>query len=88
MLYEMATLKAMQGALATTLDRFSPKAIQSRAAKQGAIARLFRGSSDAALWKAYVREFSGVAQGSDEAFMDMFAKEFRKAYEELARSNS
>jgi type VI secretion system protein ImpI/type VI secretion system protein len=37
------------------------------------------------LWRAYEREFSGVARGSDEAFMDVFAKEFRKAYEEQSR---
>jgi type VI secretion system protein ImpI/type VI secretion system protein len=40
---------------------------------------------DAALWQAYEKEFGGVAQGSDEAFMDMFAKEFRRAYEEQVR---
>ncbi len=85
--HQMATLKAMQGALGATLDRFSPTAIRSRATKQGALAKILPGSRDAALWKTYVREFGGVAQGSDEAFMDMFAKEFRKAYEELSRSN-
>jgi len=42
------------------------------------------GAREAALWKAYEREFSGVAQGSDEAFMDVFAKEFRRAYDEEA----
>ncbi len=85
--HQMATLKAMQGALGATLDRFSPTAIRARAVKQGALAKILPGSRDAALWKTYIREFSGVAQGSDEAFMDMFAKEFRKAYEELSRSN-
>lgn len=40
---------------------------------------------DAALWQAYEREFGGVAQGSDEAFLDMFAKEFRQAYNEQSR---
>jgi type VI secretion system protein len=39
----------------------------------------------AALWDSYEREFSGVAQGSDEAFMDVFAREFRRAYDEQSR---
>lgn len=82
--HQMATLKAMQGALRATLDRFSPGAIEKRAETRGLFQRIMPGARDAALWQAYVREFSGVAQGSDEAFMDVFAKEFRRAYEEQA----
>ncbi|MEZ5749058.1 MAG: type VI secretion system-associated FHA domain protein TagH [Caenibius sp.] len=83
--HQMATLKAMQGALRATLDRFSPNAIRSRAESRGLLAKILPSARDAELWKAYEREFSGVALGSDEAFMDMFAKEFRRAYEEIAR---
>jgi type VI secretion system FHA domain protein len=83
--HQMATLKAMQGALKATLDRFSPTAIKARADKKGVLAKIMPGARDAALWAAYEREFGGVAQGSDEAFMDVFAKEFRKAYDEQAR---
>jgi type VI secretion system protein ImpI/type VI secretion system protein len=81
----MAMLKAMQGALRATLARFSPAAIQQRAEKNGILARIMPAARDAALWQNYQREFSGVAQGSDEAFMDVFAKEFRTAYEEQSR---
>jgi type VI secretion system FHA domain protein len=83
--HQMATLKAMQGALRATLDRFSPDAIRSRAETGGFLASILPAAKDAALWRAYEREFSGVARGSDEAFMDVFAKEFRKAYEEQSR---
>ncbi|TZG27604.1 type VI secretion system-associated FHA domain protein TagH [Sphingomonas montanisoli] len=79
--HQIATLKAMQGALRSTLDRFSPDAIKKRAETKGLIARILPGARASALWEAYEREFGGVAQGSDEAFMDIFAKEFRKAYE-------
>ena len=48
------------------------------------MAKILPSARDAALWKAYEKEFGGVVQGSDEAFMDMFAKEFRRAYEEIA----
>ena len=81
--HQMATLRAMQGALKATLDRFSPSSIRDRAESKGIMAKIFPDARDAALWKAYEREFSGVVQGSDEAFMDVFSKEFRKAYEDL-----
>ncbi|MDB5695592.1 MAG: Type secretion system domain protein [Sphingomonas bacterium] len=84
--HQMATLKAMQGALRATLDRFSPTAIKKRAETGGFMQRLLPGGRDATLWQTYEREFSGVAQGSDEAFMDVFAKEFRKAYDEQSRN--
>jgi type VI secretion system protein len=82
--HQMATLKAMQGALRATLDRFSPSAIRQRTEAKGVLAQIVPGARDATLWRAYEKEFGGVAQGSDEAFMDVFAKEFRKAYEEQA----
>ena len=83
--HQIATLRAMQGALRSTLDRFSPTAIRARADTKGLLGKIMPGARDAALWQAYEREFGGVAQGSDEAFMDVFAKEFRKAYEDAAR---
>jgi len=83
--HQVATLKAMQGALRATLDRFSPTAIRARADTRGMLAKILPGARDAALWQAYEREFGGVAQGSDEAFMDVFAKEFRRAYDDAAR---
>jgi type VI secretion system FHA domain protein len=83
--HQMATLKAMQGALRATLERFSPAVISKRAEEKGLLERIIPAARNAALWQAYEKEFSGVAQGSDEAFMDVFAKEFRKAYEEQSR---
>ena len=83
--HQLATLKAMQGALRSTLERFSPKSIRGRAETRGMLEKILPGARDAALWKAYEREFSGVAFDSDEAFMDMFAKEFRKAYDDITR---
>ena len=82
--HQMATLAAMQGALRSTLDRFSPEAIRSRAETRGVLARILPGARDATLWAAYEREFEGVAKGSDEAFMDIFAKAFKAAYEQAS----
>lgn len=86
--HQMATLRAMQGALKATLDRFSPDSIRQRAETGGFMAKLFKDSREAALWKAYEKEFGGVVQGSDEAFMDVFSREFRKAYEDLTTRKS
>lgn len=84
--HQIATLRAMQGALRATLDRFSPTAIRQRAESRGLLARILPAARDAALWQAYEKEFGGVAAGSDEAFMDVFAKEFRRAYDEQSRA--
>ncbi|USI74915.1 type VI secretion system-associated FHA domain protein TagH [Sphingomonas morindae] len=80
--HQMATLGAMRGALAETLARFSPAAIRARQPAGGWRARLRPGAADAALWRAYEAEFEGVVRGADEAFMDLFAREFRRAYED------
>jgi type VI secretion system FHA domain protein len=80
--HQVATLKAMQGALKTALNRFSPDAIRRRAELKGIFSRILPTARDAALWQNYEREFGLVAQESDEAFVEVFAKQFRKAYEQ------
>ena len=80
--HQMATLQAMQGALRSTVERFSPEAIRTRAETRGLLARILPSARNAALWDAYQREFEGVARGSDEAFLDVFAKAFKTAYEQ------
>jgi type VI secretion system protein ImpI/type VI secretion system protein len=80
--HQMATLSAMRGALSQTLAQFAPDAIQARQPEPAGLARWSRQAREAALWRAYVRDFEGVVRGADEAFMDRFAKEFRTAYED------
>jgi predicted component of type VI protein secretion system len=81
----VATLRAIPGALRATLDRFSPGSIRRRAENLGLLARILPGARDAALWRNYEREFVAVKKESDEAFMEVFSKEFRKAYERQLR---
>ena len=78
--HQAATLSGMQEALAATLDRFSPASIRGRAQRGGLMARVLPGAKDAALWSAYESEFDGVAKGSSDAFVELFADAFRKAY--------
>lgn len=79
--HQVATLAAIPGALRATLDRFSPGSIRRRAQSAGVLARLLPALHDAALWRNYEREYVKVKNESDEAFMEVFAREFRKAYE-------
>jgi predicted component of type VI protein secretion system len=84
--HQVATLKAIPGALRATLDRFSPGSIRRRRGDDlGFLAKLFPAFRDAALWRHYEREFVAVKKESDDAFMEVFAKEFRKAYERQLR---
>ena len=85
--HQVATLRAIPGALRATLDRFSPGSIRRRAENIGLLARILPGARDAALWRNYEREFVAVKKESDEAFMEVFAKEFRKAYERQLRED-
>ena len=85
--HQIATLRAMQGALRATLQRFSPTAIKARAGEDTMLRKIVPGQREAALWRAYEKQFSGVAEGSAEAFLDIFSKEFRQAYEDAARGN-
>jgi len=83
--HQVATLKAIPGALRATLDRFSPGAVRRRATSLGFMAKIIPAFRDAALWRAYERDYVAVKKESDEAFMEVFAKEFRKAYERQLR---
>jgi type VI secretion system FHA domain protein len=79
--HQVATLAAIPGSLKATLERFSPGSIKRRAEGMGVLARVIPAMRDAALWHNYEREFAKVAAESDEAFMEVFAKEFRKYYD-------
>jgi len=83
--HQIATLAAIPGALRATLERFSPGSIRRRAVKGGVLSRIMPSLQDAALWRNYEREYVKVKNESDEAFMEVFSKEFRKAYERQLR---
>ena len=77
------------GALRATLDRFSPGSIQRRRGGElGLLAKLLPIFRDAALWRHYEREFAAVTEEPDEAFLEVFAREFRKARERAPREGN
>ena len=87
--HEMAMMAAMQEALKDTIQRFSPAAIRARPVQSTLLGRLLPGARDAALWQAYEAEFTGLADETEAAYLDVFAKNFKKAYtRNLARADS
>lgn len=82
--HEVAMLAAMQEALAATVQRFSPDAIRQRAQGRGG---LLPGAREAALWRAFEIEFRTLAAESDAAYLDLFARQFRAAYERAVKKD-
>ena len=78
--HELALMAAMQEALKDTIQRFSPEAIRARPGRSGMLARLLPGARDAGLWQAYETEFRSLANETEAAYLDVFAKNFKKAY--------
>ncbi|MBC7504702.1 MAG: type VI secretion system-associated FHA domain protein TagH [Sandarakinorhabdus sp.] len=78
--HELALMAAMQEALKDTIQRFSPNAIRARPGRTGFLSRLLPQARDAALWQAYETEFRSMADETEAAYLDVFAKNFKKAY--------
>ena len=84
--HEMAMMAAMQEAMQETIKRFAPETIKSRISAKGWLKSVLPGSREATLWRAYETEFSAFADESEAAYLDLFAKQFKKAYERIVSS--
>jgi type VI secretion system FHA domain protein len=82
--HEVAMLAAMQDALSATVQRFSPDAIKARGQAKGG---LLPGAKEAALWRSFETEYRALAAESDAAFLDLFARHFRAAYERAVKKD-
>lgn len=81
--HEMAMMAAMQEAMQETIKRFAPDSIRTRISARGWLKSVLPGSREATLWRAYESEFSAFADESEAAYLDLFAKQFKKAYERI-----
>jgi type VI secretion system FHA domain protein len=81
--HEMAMMAAMQEAMQETIRRFAPDTIRGRISAKGWLKSVLPGSREATLWRAYESEFSAFADESEAAYLDLFAKQFKKAYERI-----
>ena len=79
--HEMAMIAAMQEAMQATIERFAPDAIKARISARGWLKSVLPGSREATLWRAYETEFRAFADETEAAYLDLFAKHFKKAYE-------
>ena len=82
--HEVAMLAAMQDALSATVQRFSPDAIKARGQAKGGI---LPGAKEAALWRTFETEYRALAAESDAAYLDLFARHFRDAYERAVKKD-
>jgi len=86
--HELALMAAMQEALKDTIQRFSPAAVRARPGRSSWLSRMLPQARDAALWQAYEAEFLAMANETEAAYLDVFAKNFKKAYvRNLARAD-
>ncbi len=79
--HELAMIAAMQEAMQATIERFAPDKIKERISARGWLKSVLPGSREATLWRAYETEFRAFADETEAAYLDLFAKHFKKAYE-------
>jgi type VI secretion system protein len=82
--HQIAMMLGMREAVRATVARFGPEAIEKRAGAKGLLGSILPGQRKAQLYEAYEKEWEALAGTSDEAFLDVFAKAFRKAYDEVS----
>lgn len=85
--HEMAMIAAMQEALAETIRRFAPDTIRQRISAKGWLKSVLPGAKEATLWRAYESEFGAFADESEAAYLDLFARQFKKAYERIVMAS-
>ncbi len=86
--HEMAMMAAMQEAMQETIRRFAPETIRSRISARGWLKSVLPGSREATLWRAYESEFGAFADESEAAYLDIFARQFKKAYERIVSTTA
>jgi len=85
--HEMAMMAAMQEAMQETIRRFAPDTIRARISAKGWLKSVLPGSREATLWRAYESEFTAFADESEAAYLDLFARQFKKAYERIVSAD-
>lgn len=76
--HEIAMVTGMEAALKGLLKRLDPKALEAGIAKKGGVG-LFQ-NKKAKYWETYEEMYSEVADQAENAFHDLFAREFAAAY--------
>lgn len=80
--HELAVMAGMRSALAGLIQRFDPKALESRITGKSGLGLLLAGGRRAQLWEAYQELFSQISSEAEDDFHEVFGHAFLEAYEE------
>ena len=80
--HELAVMAGMRSALAGLLQRFDPKALESRITGKSGLGMLLAGGRRAQLWEAYQELFGQLSAEAEDDFHEVFGRAFVQAYEE------
>lgn len=80
--HELAVMAGMRSALAGLLQRFDPKALESRITSKSGLGMLLAGGRRAQLWEAYQELFGQLSAEAEDDFHQVFGRAFLQAYEE------
>jgi type VI secretion system FHA domain protein len=87
--HELAVMAGMRSALAGLLQRFDPKALESRITGKSGLGMLLAGGRRAQLWEAYQELFGQLSAEAEDDFHQVFGRAFLQAYEDqLDRLNN
>ncbi|MFO1330417.1 MAG: type VI secretion system-associated FHA domain protein TagH [Rubrivivax sp.] len=80
--HELAVMAGMRSALAGLLQRFDPKALETRINAKSGIGMLLSGGRRAQLWEAYQELYSQLSAEAEDDFHEVFGRAFLQAYED------
>lgn len=87
--HELAVMAGMRSALSGLLQRFDPKALESRITGKSGLGMLLSGGRRAQLWEAYQELFGQLSAEAEDDFHEVFGRAFLQAYQEqLDRLNA
>jgi FHA domain-containing protein len=79
--HQMGVAAGMRAALAATLARFDPAALESRLGETSPLDPLLPSRRRARLWDLYAARFAELSDEAEQGFDRLFEREFVKAYE-------
>jgi len=83
--HQVATLEAMRSAVKAMLAQFDPERLERKLEKKNRVAANIPIKREAKLWELFQERFEDIHDEAVSNFGEMFATEFRKAYESRIR---
>ena len=83
--HELAMMAGLQAALGHLLERFDPKALETRLVHHSMLDNLLPGSRKAKYWDLFNALYADIAREAKDDFEELFGKEFARAYQQQVR---